>query len=71
MTTKAALPRFGDLPDDALARVNQIVPDAVPVSHATWWRMVRDGRAPKPVRPSPGVTAWHVGSVREWVRGQA
>lgn len=66
--SQALLPEFADLPDDSLVRAGQIVGRVVPVSYATWWRMVKDGRAPPPTRPSPGVTAWHVGGLRAWMR---
>ena len=36
--------------DDAAARFG--------VSRSTWWRWVQEGYAPKPLRPSPGVTVW-------------
>ncbi len=57
---------FRDLADDALVRVRQIVPQFVPVSEATFWRMVKTGKFPSPIRPSPGVTAWRVGALRLW-----
>ena len=31
-----------------------------PVSKSTWWEMVRDGRAPKPVTLARRCTAWKV-----------
>jgi predicted DNA-binding transcriptional regulator AlpA len=68
MAAKTAPLPFGELPDDALVRMRQFVPDQVPVSPATWWRMVKDGRAPAAVHPSPGVTAWRVGTLRQWSR---
>jgi predicted DNA-binding transcriptional regulator AlpA len=30
-----------------------------PVSRSTWWQMVRDGRAPQPLKLAPRCTAWH------------
>lgn len=46
-------------------RLAQIVGDSkrgiealVPVSKATWWRGVKEGRFPQPVKLSPGVTVW-------------
>lgn len=65
------LPEFGTLPDDALARLGQIIPAVVPVGRTTWWRMVRDGRAPAPAMPSPGIAAWHVGTLRAWMAARA
>ena len=48
-------------------RVWQIVPGLLPVSRATFWRMVRTGRFPRGVRLSPKVTAWPVDVVAEWL----
>ncbi len=61
---------FDNLPDAAMLRLPQIVGPLVPISHATWWRYVRAGKAPQPVKISPGVTAWRVGDIRAWLAGQ-
>lgn len=42
----------------------------VPISHATWWRYVKAGNAPQPIKISAGVTAWRVGDLRAWLAGQ-
>lgn len=63
MPTLINLPRFADLPDDALVRLPQIIPHQVPVSRATWYRMLKDGRAPAPIM-TLGVVAWRVGDIR-------
>jgi predicted DNA-binding transcriptional regulator AlpA len=41
----------------------------VPVSNATLWRMVKDGRFPAPVKLGPNVTAWRADDVRAWCDG--
>ena len=33
-------------------------PGMVPVSRATWYSWIRQGRAPKPVRLGPRTSAW-------------
>lgn len=33
-------------------------PGIIPVSAATWWAWVKSGKAPQPIRLSPGVTVW-------------
>ena len=58
---------FDRLPDSALLRAPQIVGTLIPVSRATWWRYVRAGKAPPPVKISNGVTAWRVGELRTWL----
>lgn len=35
-------------------------------SSATFWRMIRDGRFPAPVRLSAGVTAWRLEDIEAW-----
>jgi prophage regulatory protein len=35
----------------------------IPVSRATWWRWIKAGRAPKPVRLGPGIVAWRVSDI--------
>ena len=35
-------------------------------SRATWWRWVREGHAPKPVKLSAGSTRWKVADLLEW-----
>lgn len=51
----------------ALLRVEQIVgnpkkgvPGLIPVSAATWWRWVKDGRVPAGRKLGPQVTAWPI-----------
>jgi predicted DNA-binding transcriptional regulator AlpA len=36
----------------------------IPVSHATWWRGIREGRYPQPVKIGARVTAWRVEDIR-------
>ena len=65
---------FESLPNDAFVREDQIVASPknknplLPVSSSTWWRMVRAGKVPKPIKLSAGVTAWRVGDLRSWLK---
>jgi prophage regulatory protein len=45
------------LPDTGYVRL-PIVLKVYPVSAATWWAGVKDGRFPKPVKLGPNTTAW-------------
>ncbi|RMH33087.1 MAG: AlpA family phage regulatory protein, partial [Nitrospirae bacterium] len=36
------------------------------ISRATWWRWVRLGKAPQPVRLSNRCTVWRLQDIREW-----
>ena len=40
-------------------------------SRATWWRLVRNGKAPQPVKLSPGCTRWRVADLEAWENEQA
>ncbi|MBP8140577.1 MAG: AlpA family phage regulatory protein [Acidovorax sp.] len=77
--TTAAIPCFDELPDSALVRQSQLVrdpkhptrPTPLPFSPATFWRKVKDGAFPKPVKLGERITAWKVGDVRAWMAAQA
>lgn len=43
----------------------------LPVSGATIWRWVKDGKFPAPVRLSSNITAWPVEAVEAWERERA
>jgi len=70
---------FDQTPDDAFIRLPQLVgkpgdihsPRLLPVSRATLWRMVQDGRFPRPHKLGPNLNAWHCGTVRDYLKGQA
>ncbi len=54
-------------PPGALLRVEQIcgnrkkgVTGLLPISAATWWRWVKEGRVPAGRKPSPQVTVWPI-----------
>ena len=45
-------------------RARQATPGLIPVSHATWWRGIKEGRYPQPVKLGTRVTAWRVEDIR-------
>jgi len=56
------------IPEHGYLRLSQIVgnrkasppiPPIVPVSKASWWRGVKNGRYPKPVKLTMRTTVWH------------
>lgn len=65
--TAPTAPPIGHLPQTGFLRQSQLIPVLVPVSNATLWRMVKDGRFPKPVKLSAKVTAWRAEDVRAWI----
>lgn len=64
---------MNQLPEAGFLRLPQIIgdpkaeppiPPIIPVKKSCWWQMVKDGRAPKPVKLGPRVTAWRVEDIR-------
>jgi predicted DNA-binding transcriptional regulator AlpA len=56
-------PNQNQLPLTGYVRIPTILA-VYPVSRATWWNMVRDGRAPQPVKLGPRITAWRAADIR-------
>jgi predicted DNA-binding transcriptional regulator AlpA len=52
-----------ELPAIGFVRLPQILA-VIPVCRSTWWQWCRDGKAPKPIKLSSGVTAWRVDDIR-------
>jgi predicted DNA-binding transcriptional regulator AlpA len=42
----------------------------VPVSPATWWRWVAEGRAPQPFKIGPNTTVWDLDQVEQFLAQQ-
>jgi prophage regulatory protein len=63
--THTSKTRFQDLPDEAFIRLRQMLSlHVVPYSASTLWRRCRSNEFPRPIKVSPGITAWKVGDVR-------
>jgi prophage regulatory protein len=41
-------------------------PGRLPISANSVWRLVREGQFPKPIKLSPGVTAWLIEDIEAW-----
>ena len=54
----------GELPADGYVRLDTIL-KIIPVGRSTWWKGVREGRFPKPVKLGPRTTAWRVKDIRQ------
>jgi prophage regulatory protein len=52
-----------NLPETGFVRLSGIL-RIFPVSKSTWWEMVRTGKAPRPVKLGPRITAWRVQEIR-------
>lgn len=56
-------PVIDQLPDDAFLRLPQVL--AVwPISKASWYRGIAEGKYPKSVQISDNTVAWRVGDIR-------
>lgn len=53
--------------NDLVGNRAKTIRGVIPFSAATLWRMVAAGTFPKPVKLSPGCTAWRVEDIREWM----
>jgi prophage regulatory protein len=70
MDQPASTKTFAALPDEALIRLRQLLAlQLVPYSASTLWRRCRSNDFPRPIKVSPGVTAWRVGDVRAYLEG--
>ncbi len=52
------------LPETGFLRVSEIL-KFIPISRATWWLWVKEGRAPKGVLFGPKVRAWRAEDIRD------
>jgi len=45
-------------------KVKPPIPPVIPVGKSTWWKGVKTGRYPRPVKLAPNITAWRVEDIR-------
>jgi prophage regulatory protein len=73
-SSTATVPTPPELPAIALLRLPQVL-KVFPVARTTWWRGIKDGRFPRPVRLGPRSVAWRASDIRELIerlgRGEA
>ena len=58
---------IGDPGDEEKGR--PAIPAIIPVGKTTWWKGIKEGRYPKPVKLSARVTAWRVEDIRNLIFG--
>ncbi|MEL3925776.1 helix-turn-helix transcriptional regulator [Aeromonas enteropelogenes] len=63
------------LPKDGFVREAQLVSNSdnvgpLPFSSSTLWRMVAEGKFPRPVKLSARITAWRCEDVHKWIQAQ-
>jgi len=54
---------------EKLLRLPQVL-ECVPVGKSTWWRGVKSGRYPKPVKLGPRTSAWRASEIMRIVNGE-
>lgn len=57
-------------PAEILLRLPQVL-ERVPVSRSGLWKMVQEGRFPRPVKLSPRVTVWTLSAVQAYIEATA
>lgn len=55
-----------DLPETGFLRLPQVL-SYIPLGKTSWWKGVKSGRFPKPVKLSQRCTAWRVEDIRELI----
>lgn len=70
MTVISSTNPQGLIPQDGFMRVSQLIPNVLPVSRATLFRWVRDGKFPAPVHLGEKVRAWKAQDIRDWMQGR-
>jgi prophage regulatory protein len=63
------LPRAA-LPAEGFVRLSAILGPIgpIPVSKSTWWAGVKNGKFPRPIKMSKGVTVWRVEDIRALIK---
>ncbi len=57
-------------PPTRFIRQSELIPDILPFSSATLWRLVRSGEFPQPVKLSRGITAWRAEEIQAWIEAK-
>src|SRR2546422_768922 len=59
-------PVLTELPETGMFRIQQFIPSLISVGRSTWWKGVKAGTYPQPVRKKPGGTFWRAEDLREF-----
>jgi predicted DNA-binding transcriptional regulator AlpA len=55
-----------DIPETGFLRLPQVL-SIIPLGKTSWWKGVKSGRFPKPVKLSERCTAWRAEDIRELI----
>jgi predicted DNA-binding transcriptional regulator AlpA len=58
--------KLDELSDEGLLRLSSFM-DQMPFGTSTWWQMVREKRAPQPIKVTSRITAWRVADIRRFL----
>lgn len=56
-----------DVPETGFLRLPQVL-SIIPVGKTSWWKGVKTGRFPKPVKLSERCTAWRAEDIRDLIK---
>lgn len=70
MSKDSKIQKLENLPNEGLLRISQVL-KFVPVSRACWWKKVKEGIFPKPIKLSERVTVWRVSDIRTLIEKEA
>jgi prophage regulatory protein len=56
-----------NVPETGFLRLPQVL-TLIPVGRTSWWKGVRSGRFPKPIKLSPRCTAWRAEDIRQLIK---
>lgn len=54
------------LPENGCIRLKHIL-QLIDIGKSSWWKGVRDGRFPQPIKLGPRITAWRVEDIRRLI----
>nr|WP_225587802.1 AlpA family phage regulatory protein [Methylomonas fluvii] len=49
------------------SKANPPIPAIIPIGRSTWWKGVKDGIYPAPVKLGPRTTVWRVEDIRGFI----
>lgn len=56
-----------DVPETGFLRLRQVL-SLIPVGRTSWWKGVKSGRFPKPIKLSPRCTAWRAEDIHQLIK---
>ncbi|MFW5886648.1 MAG: helix-turn-helix transcriptional regulator [Bacteroidota bacterium] len=54
--------------NDRFLRLEQILPDLVPISRSAWWKGVKSGKFPPSIKLSARTTVWRESDIKKLIQ---